>query len=115
MLEATAQTPLDEIATHVLLVLADGELHGYAIAKQIEHRGGPALYPANLYRHLNGLASRGLIEAMPARLGDDGRARKAFRLTSAGRAAIRARGEQLRDLVRAMEARHLLSPDGSIE
>lgn len=101
---------LDETRTHVLLVLADGDLHGYAIAKEIERRGGPALYPANLYRHLNALASRGLIEGLPPSLDDSGRARKAFRITAAGLAAVRARGEQLRALVEAMEARQLLSP-----
>lgn len=98
---------LDELETHVLLVLADGDLHGYAIAKEMEHRGGPAIYPANLYRHLNGLAADGLIEALPPQLDESGRARKAFRITTAGREAVREQGARLRALVEAIESRGL--------
>lgn len=101
---------LDELQVHILLVLTEGDLHGYAIAKQIERRGGPAVYPANLYRHLAALARQGLVQALPAALDDAGRARKAFRITPEGVAAVREQGERLRSLVDALEARQILSP-----
>lgn len=110
MEQSTTDPKLDELETHVLLVLADGDLHGYAIAKEVERRGGPAVFPANLYRHLNGLARRGLVQAQPPQLDDSGRARKAFRLTATGLAAVRIQGERMRSLVQAMEARELLCP-----
>ena len=104
--DTTVRT-LDELETHVLLVLADGDLHGYAIAKKMETRGGPAIYPANLYRHLNALAADGLIEALPPQIDESGRARKAFRMTAAGREAVREHGQRLRALVEAIESSDL--------
>jgi PadR family transcriptional regulator PadR len=106
---------LDELETHVLLVLADGDLHGYAIAKEMERRGGPAIYPANLYRRLNALAAEGLIEALPPRLDESGRARKAFRLTAAGVEAVREQGARLRALVDAIETRDLVRQESGPE
>lgn len=101
---------LGDLETHVLLVLCDGDLHGYAIAREVERRGGPAVYPANLYRHLNALAARGLLQALPPQLDATGRARKAFRITAAGLDAVRLQGERMRSLVQAMESRQLLCP-----
>jgi len=104
--DAKART-LGELETHVLLILADGDLHGYAIAGEMETRGGPAIYPANLYRHLNALAAGGLIEALPPQIDESGRARKAFRITASGREAVREQGARLRALVEAIESTDL--------
>ena len=46
--------PLHPLELRVLLVLTEGEAHGYSIVKQIEDRERhlPKIYPANLYRRI---------------------------------------------------------------
>ena len=49
---------------HILLALAEQDLHGYGIQRDVLDRtgGGLMLWPAMLYRSLNALADQGLIE-----------------------------------------------------
>lgn len=102
---------LSALETHVLLVLAEGDLHGYGIAKAIEQRDGPKIYPANLYRHLNAMAARGLIESAGNRADESGRLRKQFRVRAEGLEAVRHEGRRLRILVDEIERKDLLTPD----
>lgn len=72
----------------VLLTLASGEKHGYAIMSELEAIGGRTsnIGPATLYRSLASLLGAGLIEESQARPGptdDDGR-RRYYRLTTKG-------------------------------
>jgi DNA-binding PadR family transcriptional regulator len=84
-----------EPALLVLISLADGAKHGYAIMQDAEALGGK-LGPGTLYATLPRLEARGWIEALPA----DER-RRPYRLTSAGATALRA---QLADLERLAHA-----------
>lgn len=102
---------LSALETHVLLVLAEGDLHGYGIAKAIEQRDGPKIYPANLYRHLNAMAARGLIESAGSRVDAAGRLRKQFRVCAGGLEAVRSEGRRLRILLDEIEHKNLLAPD----
>lgn len=72
----------------ILLTLADGPLHGYAISAAIEREtgGAIALRPGSLYRAIHQLLERGLIEEIPEE-GDDPR-RRTYRSTRAGKAAV---------------------------
>ena len=86
---------------HVLLVLAVGPLHGYAIVRQIEQqsRGRLRIDPANLYRTLARLAKENLIrEVDVAGEPKDGRRRRHYELTEAGAAALRDETERMRAL-----------------
>ena len=86
--------PLPPATFHILLALADGELHGYAIMKGVAARseGSVRLGPGTLYGALKRLLEGGLVEeggerADPAR-GDE--RRRYYRLTQLGLSVVRA-------------------------
>ena len=84
----------------ILLALADGPLHGYAImAAAREHTGEP-LGPGTLYATLSRLETRGLIEAMAA---ED--RRRPYRLTPGGAAVLEAHLESIEGMARSGLAR----------
>ena len=105
--------PLKPGAFLMLLCLAEGERHGYALKKAVLKRSGGRvdLGPATLYRTLEGLVAAGLIresEQRPAPELDDER-RRYYRLTASGRRAAEAEARHLVGLVGAARAAHLLS------
>ena len=95
----------------ILLALADGERHGYAILKEVEARTGGALrlLPGSLYRAVSRLLAEGLVEetAPRGRDGDDER-RRYYRLTRRGRVAATAEARRLADLLAAARTKRLL-------
>ena len=109
---AVALLPLKPVELEVLLVLHDGELHGYGMAKAIEARtrGVMRLEPANLYRQVRRLVDQGLVqEAGRRRSADTGdERRRYFRITALGRRVLAAEAQRLRDLVEAAAARDLI-------
>jgi DNA-binding PadR family transcriptional regulator len=89
-----------EPALYVLISLADGPKHGYAITQDIEAVTGQALGPGTLYGAIARLESRAWIEPLPA---ED--RRRPYRLTAAGERVLRHRLESLRALARIGRAR----------
>jgi DNA-binding PadR family transcriptional regulator len=81
-----------EPALLILVALADGPKHGYAIMTEAERISGSPLGPGTLYAALGRLERRGLIEPMPAE-----RRRRPYQLTGAGATTL---AEQLRELER---------------
>ena len=69
----------------VLLALADGVKHGYAITQDVAERTGIELGPGTLYGSIAKLEQLGLIAAVPS---DD--RRRPYEITPAGRAALAA-------------------------
>lgn len=102
-----ASLPLTPALFHVLLSLADGEKHGYAILKEIEQRTGGQVIPSTgtLYGIIKRLLADGMIRESAA--GSDER-RTAYRLTAFGRKVALAEAERLRDLVTSSYAKKLL-------
>ena len=100
--------PLTPALFHVLLSLADGEKHGYAILKEVEQRtsGAVRLSTGTLYGIVKRLLADGMIRESAA--GSDER-RRAYRLTAFGRKVALAEAERLRDLVSAAQAKKLLT------
>jgi DNA-binding PadR family transcriptional regulator len=104
--------PLTPAAFQVLLALAAGEAHGYAVMRFVEQvtAGTVRLGPGTLYRTIGRLLADGLVEE--AEGGDphaphDAR-RRYYRLTPLGRQAAKAEAAQLERLVAAaIEARLL--------
>ena len=92
---------------NVLLALADGEKHGYAILKEVE------LSTGTLYGIIKRLLEEGLIAEVtsrPALPGDDQR-RRYYRLTAEGRAVAveeARRMEKLLDRARSKRLIHAL-------
>jgi DNA-binding PadR family transcriptional regulator len=85
-----------DIALLVLLSLAGGEKHGYAMIEDIARFSGTLLEPGTLYGALMRLEKKAWIEALPA---DD--RRHPYRLTAAGAAALRQQLATLRQIVAA--------------
>lgn len=81
---------LSSVAVDVMMTLAEGPLHGYAIKQRIEARVGDdfVLGSGSLYQALQRLERRGFVaEAQPPDEGD-GRRGRTYRLEPAGRRAL---------------------------
>jgi len=97
--------PLTPAVFHILLALADGEAHGYAIMQSVADRsaGSVRLGAGTLYGAINRLLQDGLIEESEERPDpemDDSR-RRYYRLTDLGGRVVAAETKRMADLVRA--------------
>jgi DNA-binding PadR family transcriptional regulator len=106
--DPAAVLPLTPALFHVLLALADGEKHGYAVMKEIEERtrGEVRLSTGTLYGIVKRLLQDGWIKESAAGSTDR---RRAYRLTPFGRRVALAEAERLRGLVRAAEMKALFA------
>jgi len=106
--------PLTPAVFHILLALAEGERHGYAIMREVAEQtaGQMRLGPGTLYGSIRRMLADGLIEESEARPDpalDDER-RRYYRLTPFGRRVAEAEAARLQALTQAARARGLL-PD----
>ena len=78
--------PLSRSTAYILLSLAEGPKHGYAILKDVEARseGELRLGIGNLYVALKRLVDQGLIEPAGAHEGGGDDRRRVYRLTGLG-------------------------------
>jgi DNA-binding PadR family transcriptional regulator len=110
--DPAAYLPLSSAVFHVLVSLADGDQHGYAIMKDVAGRtdGRVALSTGTLYGIIKRLLADGLIvesRRRPAASDDDER-RRYYRLTPFGRQVAVAETERLERMVTAARATRLL-------
>ena len=107
--------PLPAAAFQIMLALADGDLHGYAIMRQVEEQTGGRLRlgPGTLYGSIQTLVEGKLIEEVDRPEDADGRSerRRSYRLTVAGRKLARAEAEKMADVLRVARARKILRGD----
>ena len=89
-----------EPALLILISLAAGPKHGYAITTDIEALTGERLGPGTLYGALSRLEARGLVEPLPA---ED--RRRPYRISAGGAQVLRARLADLATLARAGQRR----------
>ena len=107
-----AYLPLPPATFHILLALADGERHGYAIMKEVAARsdGTVRLGPGTLYGSLKRLLEAGLVEEgaeRPDTAMDDER-RRYYRLTQLGLSVARAEARRLDAIVRTARRKKLV-------
>ncbi|GLY94013.1 helix-turn-helix transcriptional regulator [Actinoplanes sp. NBRC 103695] len=90
----------------ILTALAEGPRHGYGVIQVVRELsdGRVRLLTGTLYTALERLTAEGLVVLDHEEL-VDGRGRRYFRLTGAGRDALRAETARLRQLATAAEAR----------
>jgi DNA-binding PadR family transcriptional regulator len=103
--------PLTPAILHILLALADGEKHGYAIMQDVAALTGGQmkLVPGTLYRSIKKMLDDGLIEEAEERPDpalDDER-RRYYRLTPFGERAAAAEIRRLAHLVNIRQAQKL--------
>jgi DNA-binding PadR family transcriptional regulator len=95
---------------HILLALAEGERHGYAIIQDIELRteGELRMSAGTLYRSIARMVEQGLIaEVSRRRTRAEDERRRYYRLTPLGTSVARAELHRLSQLVRHARARGL--------
>ncbi|HZD06014.1 MAG TPA: PadR family transcriptional regulator, partial [Longimicrobiales bacterium] len=105
--------PLTPLTMAILLALADGDRHGYALMKDVEAQTEGGLRPGtgSLYAALQRLMDDGLIDESPRELAPDEDPRRRFyRLTEEGQAVARAEAERMMRVLALARSRSL-GPD----
>lgn len=97
---------------HILLALADQDLHGLAITREVFDRTGGRqhLWPGMLYGALKQMTAKGLVvetEAPPDAATGGGKPRF-YRITPIGKRSCAAEAERLSRIVDAARAKRLL-------
>lgn len=107
--------PLTEPTFYILLSLAPGRKHGYAIMKDVKalSKGRVKLSTSTLYTAVGRLLDQELIERLSEEDQDvgPGLPRKSYALTDLGRRALEAEHVRLQGMVK--EARLRLREDGA--
>jgi DNA-binding PadR family transcriptional regulator len=106
--DPTTLLPLPPVTFHILVALADGDRHGYAIIQDISARTGGALViqAGTLYRSIQRMLEQGLVAETrdrPAQDDDDER-RRYYRITPFGRAVAQAEARRLTQMVKLARA-----------
>ena len=89
-----------EPALLILISLADGSKHGYAMTDDIEQVAGVRFGPGTLYGAITRLEGRGLIQRL-----DSADRRNPYKLTALGEKALRARLATLQAIARVGQRR----------
>ncbi|HET8910712.1 MAG TPA: PadR family transcriptional regulator [Ktedonobacteraceae bacterium] len=110
--------PLTPAVFHILLALADGEKHGYAIMQEVGESTGGAMRmgPGTLYGSIQRMLKDGLIVEAPERPdpvhGDE--RRRYYRLTGFGVRVLQAEARRLEQLVQIVQNKQILPGPGLI-
>ncbi|HUF39726.1 MAG TPA: PadR family transcriptional regulator [Anaerolineales bacterium] len=105
--------PLTPAVFHILLALADGEKHGYAIMQEIEaiSHGQVKMGPGTLYGSIKRMLAAGLIEEADERPDPelDDQRRRYYRLTGLGGSVVEAESRRLAALVTLARSKEVLT------
>lgn len=96
---------------HVLLSLAQGEAHGYAIMSDVDERtrGRVKIGPGSLYFTLDRLSEADLIEGTDGPADADDERRRYYRLTPYGRSVLVSELELMSEIVESARVKRLLA------
>lgn len=115
--ETESYLPLTPAMFHVLLALADGEKHGYAILKEVARRTDDKvrLSAGTLYGNLARLESAGMIAESGERpeAGLDDERRRYYKLTKFGREVAMAEARRMEEVVAQAHAKNLFRKPGT--
>ncbi len=107
--DLSSHLPLKPVFFLILLVLVDGERHGYGIVKEIAERSGGAirLEPGNLYRFIRRLMETGMVSESAKRrtLESADERRRYYQITEFGTQVFAAEAARMKSLVSEAEAR----------
>jgi DNA-binding PadR family transcriptional regulator len=104
--------PLKPKVLHILLTLADGPRHGYAIMQEVAARTGGhvRVWPAAMYGILRELSERDWIAESEKRADGDDERRRYFALTPLGKRVLSAEVRRLEAIVDHARASRALRP-----
>ena len=102
------QVPLTPAVFHILLALADGPLHGYAIMQAVEASAGEELKmgPGTIYGSIQRMEEAGLVRELASKSDDR---RRVFGLLPAGRRALEAEARRLTRLAALVRTRRVVT------
>ena len=105
-----AAPPLKLPVFHILLALSEQDHHGLGIASEVEDATGGTvrLGPGTLYRTLKEMTSDGLALEVPAPSDDEDPRRKFYRISEAGRQALRGEASRYERIVEVARKRDVL-------
>jgi len=115
--DPSTQLPLTPAVLHIMLALAGGERHGYAIAGEVDETtsGSIRMGPGTLYGSIQRMLAAALIEEVsPKRARDDDERRRYYRLTAFGRRVLELELQRLDRVVRVARRKHLLGDAGAL-
>ena len=94
--------PLTPVSFHILLALAESDLHGYAIKLAIEERtnGEISLGSGTLYQGIHRLENLGYLAEVLRTPPTDARTGRTYRLTPHGRKVLKGELRRYEDMVR---------------
>ncbi|MBL8174342.1 MAG: helix-turn-helix transcriptional regulator [Bryobacterales bacterium] len=97
---------------HILLSLADGARHGYAIMREVELRsaGQVKLGPGTLYGAIQRMLESGWIEETED--SEEGERRRYYMLTAEGRQAVSEEAARLQQMVKLAQSKKILPARG---
>lgn len=113
-MDAEELLPLPPPVFHILIALAEGPRHGYAIMREVAERtaGRLRLGPGTLYGSIKRMLEQGLIEEARASAETGDERRRYYRLTRLGRRTAEAEAARLSDVLREAKAHGLLPQRG---
>jgi DNA-binding PadR family transcriptional regulator len=104
--------PLPTAVFHILVALADGDRHGYAIMQDVAARteGKVRLSAGTLYSAIRRMLEQGLIEELRSRphLSSDDERRRYYRLTTLGRDVATAEARRVTAMLSQARATGLI-------
>ena len=103
--------PLTPAVLHILLALADGEQHGYAVAQAVESLtdGTVRMGPGTLYGSIGRMVASGLIEeSRPRSRSNEDERRRFYRMTALGRRVLETETDRLARVVALARAKNVL-------
>ena len=104
--------PLPSAAFQILISLADGDLHGYGIMRQVEEQtnGRMRLGPGTLYSSIQAMLEEGLIEEVNGNSNQEigHERRRYYRLTTSGRKLACDEAERLAELLCVARTKKIL-------
>ena len=105
--------PLKALVFQILMALADGERHGWALVRDAQQRGGfERIMPGNFYRTLRTMLADGLIEESarrPSKAMHEDERRRYFKLTKLGAEVAAAEARRLEAVVLEARSKRLLA------
>jgi DNA-binding PadR family transcriptional regulator len=109
--------PLTPAVFHILLALADGEKHGYAIMQEVEARTNGTMHmgPGTLYGAIQRMLKDNLVVEVPKHSeyapGDE--RRRYYQLTGFGQRVVQAEARRLEQLVQVAQSKRILPGFGT--
>lgn len=109
------ELPLNPRVFALLLVIAEGPTHGYAMKQEIERRSGGTMVldAGSLYRSLSRMVDDGWVAETDERPdpSDDDPRRRYYRLTPAGQRVLSAEARRLEGMLRSARSAEVLGPE----